>query len=127
MPRLLGVDIPKNKKIEYALRYVYGIGPTRAVIVLKEAKIDPNVRAQDLSEEQLNRISEVINQKGYKVEGDLRRERTASLKRLQSIQCYRGIRHGMKLPARGQRTRTNARTTKGSKQTVGVVRKSVKK
>ena len=123
MPRLLGVDIPNNKKIEYALRYLYGIGPTRSKLVLEEAGIDLNVRSHELSEEQLNKISEVIAAKGYAIEGDLRRETIGNLKRLQAIKCYRGLRHHRSLPVRGQRTRTNARTRKGSKKTVGVVRK----
>ncbi|PWU05778.1 MAG: 30S ribosomal protein S13 [Verrucomicrobia bacterium] len=123
MSRLLGVEIPSNKKIEYSMRYIYGIGPTRAKIVLEEAKIDPNARAHTLSEEQLNRIAEVILEFGYVIEGDLRREIGANKKRLQAIKCYRGTRHLRGLPVRGQRTRTNARTRKGSRKTVGVVRK----
>lgn len=122
MPRLLGVDIP-NKKIEFALRYIYGIGPTRARFVLEQTKIDPNARSNDLSEEDLNKIAEVIAENGYIVEGDLRREIIANKKRLQAIKCYRGVRHLRGLPVRGQRTRTNARTRKGSRKTVGVVRK----
>lgn len=123
MPRLLGVDIPNNKKIEYSMRYIYGIGPTRAKIVLEKAGIDPNVRAHTLSEEELNKIAEVISEFAYVVEGDLRREVTSNKKRLQAIKCYRGSRHQRGLPVRGQRTRTNARTRKGSRKTVGVVRK----
>lgn len=123
MPRLLGVDIPNNKKIEYSMRYIYGIGPTRAKIVLEKAGIDPNARAHTLSEEELNKIVEVISEFAYIVEGDLRREVTGNKKRLQAIKCYRGTRHQRGLPVRGQRTRTNARTRKGSRKTVGVVRK----
>lgn len=123
MPRLLGVDIPNNKKIEFSLRYIYGIGPTRAKIVLEKVGIDPNIRAHVLSEEELNKIAEVIAEFGYVVEGDLRREIVSNKKRLQAIKCYRGIRHQRGLPVRGQRTKTNARTRKGSRKTVGVVRK----
>ncbi|MBT5378131.1 MAG: 30S ribosomal protein S13 [Opitutae bacterium] len=122
MARLLGVDIPNRKKIEYALRYVYGIGPTRSKSVLEEAGIDPNVRTQDLSEQDLSKITNVILYRKYLVEGDLRREVTSNLKRLQSIRSYRGLRHQRGLPVRGQRTITNARTRKGGRKTVGVVR-----
>lgn len=123
MPRLLGVDIPANKKIEYSLQYIYGIGPERASHLCKEAGIDPGVRAHEISEEQLNKIVNLITEKGFKVEGDLRREVTGNLKRLQAIRCYRGIRHQRGLPCRGQRTQTNARTRKGGRRTVGVVKK----
>lgn len=123
MPRLLGVDIPNNKKIEYALRYIYGVGPTRSKIVLDAAGIDVNRRAHDLSEEELNKIAEVILEKGYPVEGDLRREISGNLKRLRAIRCYRALRHERSLPARGQRTRTNARTRKGVRKSVSAVRK----
>ena len=122
MARFLGVDIPNRKKIEYALRYVYGIGPTRSKSVLEEAGIDPNVRTQDLSEQDLSKITNVILDRKYLVEGDLRREVTSNLKRLQSIRSYRGLRHQRGLPVRGQRTITNARTRKGGRKTVGVVR-----
>lgn len=122
MARLLGVDIPNRKKIEYSLRYVYGIGPTRSKSVLEEADIDPNLRTQDLSEQDLSKITNVILERKYLVEGDLRREVTSNLKRLQSIRSYRGLRHQRGLPVRGQRTITNARTRKGGRKTVGVVR-----
>ena len=122
MARLLGVDIPNRKKIEYALRYVYGIGPTRSKSVLEKAGIDPNVCTQDLSEQDLSKITNVILERKYLVEGDLRREVTSNLKRLQSIRSYRGLRHQRGLPVRGQRTITNARTRKGGRKTVGVVR-----
>ncbi|MDA0722698.1 MAG: 30S ribosomal protein S13 [Verrucomicrobia bacterium] len=122
MARLLGVDIPNRKKIEYSLRYVYGIGPTRSRSVLEEAQIDPNLRTQDLSEQDLSKIMNVILERKYLVEGDLRRDVTANLKRLQSIHSYRGLRHQRGLPVRGQRTITNARTRKGGRKTVGVVR-----
>ncbi len=122
MPRILGVDIPNNKKIEFSLQYIYGVGSNRAKVVLEAAGIDPNLRAHELSEEQLNRIVEVITDKQYRVEGDLRREVAGNLKRLIAIRCYRGIRHQRGLPVRGQRTSTNARTRKGSRKTIGVVR-----
>ena len=122
MARLLGVDIPNRKKIEYSLRYVYGIGPTPSKSVLEEAEIDPNLRTQDLSEQDLSKITNVILERKYLVEGDLRRDVTANLKRLQSIRSYRGLRHQRGLPVRGQRTITNARTRKGGRKTVGVVR-----
>ena len=122
MARLLGVDIPNRKKIEYSLRYVYGIGPTRSKSVLEEAGINPNLRTQDLSEQDLSKITNVILERNYLVEGDLRRDITSNLKRLQSIRSYRGLRHQRGLPVRGQRTITNARTRKGGRKTVGVVR-----
>ncbi len=123
MPRLLGVDIPGNKKIPFALRYIYGIGPTLADRLVKDAGLDPDVRANDLDEEQLNKISEAIVSEGILVEGDLRRDVSGNLKRLQAIQCYRGIRHRRGLPVRGQRTQCNARTRKGRRKTVGVMKK----
>jgi small subunit ribosomal protein S13 len=123
MPRLLGVEIPANKKVEYALRYIYGIGPTRATKVVQWAGIDPNKRARDLTEEELNKITESITANGIKIEGDLRREVIGNIKRLQSIRCYRGSRHVRGLPVRGQRTRTNSRTRKGARKTVGVIKK----
>jgi len=123
MPRLQGVDIPDNKRIEFALRYIYGLGPTRAKIIVQEAKIDPDMRARDLNEEQMNQIATIITERGYKVEGDLRREVTGNLKRLQSIQSYRGIRHRKGLPTRGQRTKTNARTRKGVKKSHSPVKR----
>ena len=118
MPRLLGVEIPAKKKIAYSLRYIYGIGPERADQVVKEANLNPDMRAQDLSEEQLNKIMHVITEHKWVVEGDLRRELAANLKRLQAINCYRGVRHRRGLPVRGQRTSTNARTRKGPRKTV---------
>jgi len=123
MPRLLGVDIPSKSKIEYSLRSIYGIGPTRAKILVEEAGIDPNMRAHELTEEQINRLMAIIAEKKWAVEGDLRREIAANLKRLQAINCDRGIRHRRGLPVRGQRTSTNARTRKGARRTVGVQRK----
>ncbi len=123
MPRLLGVDIPNNKKIEYALRYIYGIGPTLSRDIVATSEIDPNTRAQDLTEEQLNKLTALITERNYLVEGDLRRSIAANLKRLQAINCCRGIRHRRGLPVRGQRTSTNARTRKGARRTVGVMKK----
>ena len=124
MARLLGVDIPNRKKVEYSLRYIYGVGPTRAKEILDAVEIDPNRRTQDLTEQELSLISNYIIDKKIMVEGDLRRAITNNLKRLQSIRCYRGLRHQRGLPVRGQRTITNARTRKGGRKTVGVVRKS---
>ena len=123
MPRLLGVDIPNNKKIEFALRYIYGVGPTRAKILCEESGTDPNARAHELSEEDLNKIANLVIEKGFIVEGDLRREVTANLKRLQAIRSYRGMRHARGLPVRGQRTQTNARTRKGGRRTVSIAKK----
>ena len=120
MPRLLGVEIPAKKKVAISLRYIYGIGPQRADQVVKEAGIDPNQRADALTEEQLNKILTIITEHKWVVEGDLRREITGNLKRLQAINCYRGVRHRRSLPVRGQRTSTNARTRKGPRRTVGV-------
>ena len=123
MPRILGVDIPNNKRIEYALRYIYGIGPTRSAFLVKEAEIDPSTRSHELSEEQLNRLTSLITENNFVVEGDLRRDVIGNIKRLQAIKSYRGVRHIRGLPSRGQRTSTNARTRKGGRKTVGVVRK----
>jgi small subunit ribosomal protein S13 len=122
MPRLLGVEIPAKKKVAYSLRYIYGIGPARADQVVAEAGIDPDQRAESLTEEQLNKILHVITEHKWVVEGDLRREITSNLKRLQAINCYRGVRHRKSLPVRGQRTQTNARTRKGPRRTVGVTK-----
>ena len=122
MPRLLGVDIPGDKRIEASLPYIYGMGPSNTKKVLEQANIDPNARAKDLSPEQLNAIIHAINANQILIEGDLRREVQGNLKRLQAINCYRGIRHRRGLPVRGQRTGTNARTRKGPRKTVGVQR-----
>lgn len=123
MPRLLGVDIPNNKKILYALQYIYGVGPARAQLVVEAAGVDPDIRAHELTEENLNRLTAAITDRKLAVEGDLRREIAANMKRLQSINCYRGIRHRRGLPVRGQRTSTNSRTRKGTRRTVGVAGK----
>ena len=124
MARLLGVDIPNRKKVEYSLRYIYGVGPTRSKEILDAVEIDPGRRTQDLTEQELSLISNYIIDNKIMVEGDLRRAITNNLKRLQSIRCYRGLRHQRGLPVRGQRTITNARTRKGGRKTVGVVRKN---
>jgi len=121
VPRIVGVDIPKEKRIEVALTYIYGIGPKTALNILKNSNVKVGTRAKDLNEDDVSRITGVI-QKEYKVEGDLRREVTANIKRLMDIGSYRGFRHRRSLPVRGQRTKTNARTRKGPRKTVGVVR-----
>lgn len=121
MPRLVGVDVPGRKRIEYALRYIHGIGPARARLVVEEAKVDPAKLADDLTPDELRNVIGVIQSK-YRVEGDLRREVAQNIRRLISIGCYRGSRHRKGLPVRGQRTSTNARTRKGPKRTVGAVR-----
>ncbi len=122
MARIIGVEIPGEKRIDIALRYVYGIGPTNAVAILNKAGIDPSTRAKDLNEQQLSQIVHAIQDGKYVIEGDLRREHGLNLKRLQAIKCYRGVRHLRGLPVRGQRTSTNARTRKGPRRTVGVQR-----
>jgi small subunit ribosomal protein S13 len=122
MPRILGVEIPAKKKVPISLRYIYGVGPALADQIVAEAGLDPDMRAQDLTEEQLNKILHVITEHKWVVEGDLRREIAGNLKRLQAINCYRGIRHRRGLPVRGQRTSTNARTRKGPRKTVGVTK-----
>ena len=122
MPRILGVDIPGDKRIEVSLPYIYGIGPSNAKKVLEDANVDPNMRAKELSPEQLNAIIHAISARKILIEGDLRRDLQQNLKRLQAINCYRGIRHRRGLPVRGQRTQTNARTRKGPRKTVGVQR-----
>jgi small subunit ribosomal protein S13 len=122
MPRLLGVDIPGDKRIEASLPYIYGIGPSTAKKILETANINPDLRAKDLSVEQLNALIHAITGSGLLIEGDLRRELQSNLKRLQAINCYRGIRHRRGLPVRGQRTQTNSRTRKGPRKTVGVQR-----
>lgn len=121
MPRIIGVDVPKEKRIDVSLRYLYGIGPTTSDRILKEAGIDVAKRAKDLTEEEVSRITAVI-QKRYRVEGDLRREVSANIKRLMDIGTYRGYRHKKSLPVRGQRTKTNARTRKGPRKNVGIIR-----
>ncbi|MDO8578506.1 MAG: 30S ribosomal protein S13 [Dehalococcoidales bacterium] len=117
MARIAGIDIPKNKHINIALRYIYGIGPALSLKILDKAKVDPEIIADALSEEQVNRIRDIIDHE-FTVEGELRREITVNIKRLQEIGSYRGTRHRRNLPVRGQRTRTNARIRRGVRQTV---------
>ena len=117
MARIEGVDLPRNKRVEVGLTYLYGIGPTRAQEILANTKVNPDIRVKDLSEADVQAIREYIS-KNYKVEGDLRREVQMSIKRLIEIGSYRGMRHRRNLPVRGQRTRTNSRTRKGTKKTV---------
>lgn len=121
MPKLMGIDIPGKKRIEYSLRYIYGIGLSRAQLIVKQAGVDPAKRADDLTGDEITKITNIL-QKGYVLEGDLRREVSQNVRRLMSIGCYRGLRHRKGLPVRGQRTHTNARTRKGPRKTVGVVR-----
>lgn len=126
MPRIVGVDVPKEKIMEIALTYIYGIGRATSNKILKEAGINPHMRAKDLKEEEISKIAAVI-QKNYRIEADLKRQVSSNIKRLIDIGTYRGLRHRRGLPVRGQRTRTNARTRKGPRKTVGVVRaKAVK-
>ena len=117
MPRISGIDVPPNKRIEFSLCYIYGIGPKLALDILKEAQIEVGVKAKDLNEEEVARIGGVID-RNYQVEGQLRRIIQSNIARLKDIRCYRGMRHRAHLPVRGQRTRTNARTRKGPRKTV---------
>jgi small subunit ribosomal protein S13 len=117
MARISGVDLPREKRVEIGLTYIYGIGRTSAARILKEANVNPDTRVRDLTDDEVKRLSEVINETQV-VEGDLRREIALNIKRLQEIGCYRGIRHRKGLPVRGQKTKTNARTRKGPKKTV---------
>ena len=117
MARIAGVDLPREKRIEIGLTYIYGIGRTSATRILEAANVDPNTRVRDITDEEVKRISAVIDET-QTVEGDLRREIAMNIKRLQEIGCYRGIRHRKSLPVRGQKTKTNARTRKGPKRTV---------
>ena len=117
MARISGIDLPRDKRIEVALTYIYGIGPARASEVLKSTGIDPDTRVKDLTDEQEAQLREAIEH-GYLIEGDLRRETAMNIKRLSEIGCYRGLRHRRGLPVRGQRTKTNARTRKGPKKTI---------
>ncbi|MCR9291141.1 MAG: 30S ribosomal protein S13 [bacterium] len=117
MPRLLGVDIPNDKKVEISLTYLYGVGPHVAREACVKTKIDPLKPASELDEDELSRLSTLLERE-YTVEGPLRRTKTQNINRLKEIRCYRGLRHRMSLPVRGQRTRTNARTRKGPRKTV---------
>ena len=118
MARIAGVDLPREKRIEIGLTYVYGIGRPTATKILVEAGVDPDTRVRDITDEEVKKITEAIETLGVMVEGDLRREIALNIKRLQEIGCYRGIRHRKGLPVRGQKTKTNARTRKGPKRTV---------
>jgi len=122
MARIAGIDIPREKRIEVSLTYIYGIGLPTSQKVLAQANINPDTRVRDLTEEQVNRLREIVDRR-YKVEGDLRREVALNIKRLVEIGSYRGVRHRRNLPVRGQRTKTNARQRRGPKRTVGVRRK----
>lgn len=121
MARIAGVDLPREKRIEIGLTYIYGIGRSTAQKILREVGMSPDTRVRDLTEEEVSRLRDYID-KNLKVEGDLRREVAMNIKRLIEIGCYRGLRHRRGLPVRGQRTRTNARTRKGPRKTVGVRR-----
>ncbi|HKL22420.1 MAG TPA: 30S ribosomal protein S13 [Tichowtungia sp.] len=121
MPRVLGIDIPGRKRLEYALTYVYGLGLTKSREVIAKAGLDPAKKADDLNDEEVTKLGAVIRE-GYTIEGDLRREVTQNIRRLISTNSYRGSRHRRGLPVRGQRTKTNARTRKGPVRTVGAVR-----
>jgi small subunit ribosomal protein S13 len=117
MARIAGVDLPRDKRIEIGLTYIYGIGRSSAKKILQQAGVSPDTRVRDLSEDDVNKLREIIDH-SYKVEGDLRRDMAMDVKRLIEISCYRGIRHRKGLPVRGQRTKTNARTRKGPKRTI---------
>lgn len=122
MPRIAGVDIPKDKRIEVSLTYIYGIGRVRSNKILNEADISPHVRAKDLTDADLSKLRDILIK--YRIEGDLRKDISMDIKRLMDIGSYRGLRHRKGLPARGQRTKTNSRTRKGPKRTVGSKRKA---
>ena len=126
MARIAGVDIPREKHIRISLRYIYGIGPTLADEILAATNVNPNTRVDQLTEDELNRIRELID-RGYRVEGELRKEVNLNIKRLIDIGSYRGLRHRRGLPVRGQRTRTNARTKRGARKTVAGKRRAVAK
>ena len=117
MARIAGVDLPRDKRIEVGLTYIYGIGQTTADRILKDSGVNPDTRCKDLTDEEVKKIAEAIERDGVTVEGDLRREVSLNIKRLQEIGCYRGIRHRKGLPVRGQKTKTNARTRKGPRKT----------
>ena len=122
MARIAGIDIPREKRVEIALTYIYGIGLSTSGKVLAQANVNPDTRVRDLTDEQVNRLRDIIDRR-YTVEGDLRRETAMNIKRLTEIGSYRGLRHRRNLPVRGQRTKTNARQRRGPKKTVGVRRK----
>jgi small subunit ribosomal protein S13 len=126
MARIAGVDIPREKRVEVSLTYIFGIGLPTSQRILTQTNINPDTRVRDLTEEQVNRLRELIDRR-YKVEGDLRREVALNIKRLQEIGSYRGLRHRRNLPVRGQRTKTNARQRRGPKKTVGARKRSTAK
>lgn len=126
MARVAGVDLPRDKRVEIAITYIYGIGRTLAHKILSTANVNPNTRVKDLTEEEIGKLNAVVS-KEYKVEGDLRTEVAQNIKRLIEIGTYRGLRHRRGLPVRGQRTHSNARTRKGPRKTVGVVREKTKR
>ena len=121
MPRIAGVDLPRDKRVEIALTYIYGVGRSRAQEILSKTGVNPDTRMRDITEEEAARLREVI-ERDYTIEGDLRREVQGNIQRLMEIGAYRGLRHRRGLPVRGQRTKTNARTRKGPRKTVGAVR-----
>jgi small subunit ribosomal protein S13 len=125
MARIAGVDIPRDKRVEVSLTYIYGVGRSTATKILKRAEINPDTRVKDLTEQEISRIREVL-EGNYVVEGDLRRDLSMNIKRLMEIGTYRGLRHRRGLPVRGQRTRTNSRTRKGPRRTVGARKKAKK-
>ncbi len=123
MPRIAGVNIPEQKKILFSLTYIYGIGPSLSLAVLKQANVDPGRKASELSAEEINKIKDIIEKK-HRTEGELRREIMMNIKRMRDVGCWRGVRHSRKLPVRGQRTKTNTRTVRGNvRKTVGSGRK----
>lgn len=127
MPRIAGINIPDNKKIEIALTYIYGVGRALSNRILNQAKIDPNIRANQLSPKQINDLREIV-EKSYKIEGELRQEKMLNIKRLKDVGSYRGSRHSKKLPVRGQRTKTNTRTVRGNvRKTIGSGRRKLEK
>lgn len=126
MARIAGIDLPKNKRVEIGLTYIFGIGRSRSQKILARAEIDPNKRVHELSEEEAGQLRHIIDEE-YRVEGDLRREISMNIKRLMDIGCYRGLRHRRGLPAHGQRTRSNARTRKGPRHAIGGKKKKAKK
>jgi len=126
MARIAGVDIPRDKPVAISLRYLYGIGPSNALKIIDQARVAPTTRVRDLTDDEVNRLREIID-KQYVVEGDLRREVRQNIQRLIDIQCYRGLRHRRNLPVHGQRTRTNARTKRGARRTVAGKRRAGKK
>ncbi len=124
MPRIAGVDIPENKKVNISLTYLYGIGRANVLPLLTQAQVDPHKRARDLTTEEMSRIQKALD--AFKIEGDLRKDLRQNIARLKDIKSYRGYRHGRNLPVRGQRTRTNARTKRGKRVTIGALKKDMK-